>query len=395
VRLRQFAVLFICNAVPLFIGMGLFPVLPLYAAQLGASRTDIGVYYAVVYVASAVSVLLTGWLAGRVPRRRLFLAGATLGIPALALMGHVTALWQLVALTAIVWFCGGVTLTLLSVFTGILADGARRGRVFSLMFLVYPLDALIGGGAVGELIARFGYTPMFYALAAIWTIQPVVGMLGLRDSRITRPAAAAANGGAVSLGRPFALLLLTSLLGAVAINVGRLGTALSMQTLSFSPEAVASTAIVSGLATIPLTAVIGTLSDRFGRRAMLALSYLLAAAGTGLLIGAAALWQFQLAATLLLAAWCVSRAVASALGTDLLAPEALSRGLSRLGSTDSIASIAGFAAAGVVMDALGGASLYVAATAFALAAAVSLVPPRRGAPSAASQAALAPAKSAP
>jgi hypothetical protein len=47
-KLRTFIMLFICHAVPLFIGMGLFPLLPLYAARFGATRTDIGIFYAVV-----------------------------------------------------------------------------------------------------------------------------------------------------------------------------------------------------------------------------------------------------------------------------------------------------------------------------------------------------------
>ena len=43
------------------------------------------------------------------------LAGAgLLGIPALVLMGHVTAMWQLIALTGIVWFTGGIGLSLVS-----------------------------------------------------------------------------------------------------------------------------------------------------------------------------------------------------------------------------------------------------------------------------------------
>ena len=38
-RNRQLAYLLICNIIPLVVGMGLFPLLPLYAAQFGATRT--------------------------------------------------------------------------------------------------------------------------------------------------------------------------------------------------------------------------------------------------------------------------------------------------------------------------------------------------------------------
>jgi MFS family permease len=260
-------------------------------------------------------------------------------------------------------------LTLLSVFTGVLADPASRGRVFGLMFLVYPVDALAGGTVVGYLTTSYGYTVMFYTLAAIWIIQPIVGLLGLRDPRIMR-APAQPIGGAppIRLGHSFTLLLVASLLAFASSSIGRLGISLSMQALGFAPAAVASTAMISGLLTIPLALALGTLADRVGGARLLTLSYLLAAAGAGTLVVATAVWHFQLAATLLLVAWCLSRSAASALAANLLPAEALAVGLPRLGAMDSIASIVGFALAGFVMDTLGGPALFAGAAALALGA---------------------------
>ncbi|MBC8074928.1 MAG: hypothetical protein H7Y32_02535, partial [Chloroflexales bacterium] len=68
-KIRTFAVLFICTIVPLFIGAGLFPLLPLYVARFGATRTDIGIFYAVIYIANTAGVIATSWLAERFSRR--------------------------------------------------------------------------------------------------------------------------------------------------------------------------------------------------------------------------------------------------------------------------------------------------------------------------------------
>ncbi|HWQ15195.1 MAG TPA: MFS transporter [Roseiflexaceae bacterium] len=386
-KIRQFTVLFTCNLIPLFIGMGLFPVLPIYAAQFGATRTDVGIFYAAVYVASALSMLWTGWLVARLPRRALFVAAGGVGVPALALLGQASTLWQVVALTGMVWFCGGVTLAITSVYAGESAAGIRRGRLFSLLFLAYPLAALTGGAAVGQLTARYGYTAMFAALAAFWLIQPVVGLLGLQPRAPQRQEQQSAFAGAIPPGGTFAALLISALLASAAVNIARLGSALSMRALGFPPEAAASTVTVSGLATIPLALLIGSLSDRIGRRRALALSYALTAAGAGTLLAATQLWQFQLAATLVLAAWCANRAVASAFTADVLPSQALGRAIPRLNATDSLASIAGFAATGYVMDALGPSYLYAAGVALALAAATALsrigrhtLPPLSGQP---------------
>lgn len=377
-RYKQLAIVFICTLVPLFIGMGLFPLLPLYAGQFGATRALVGIYYAVVYMASAAGVFLTGWLAARVSPRNLFIAGSLLGIPALALLGRATALWQIVLLTAAVWFCGAITLTLLNVYTGLIADDDSRGRAFSLTFLAFPLAAVLGGAAVGQLVAWRGYGIMFTVLAAVWVIQPLTGIFGLRDPQFARSAGqSVATGDPPPLGRAFTRLLLASVLALLAVNVGRLGTSLSMQAAAFGLGALASTATVSGLATIPVVLLIGTLSDRLGRRRSLLLSYLLAACGAGALVVATQLWHFWLAATLLFVAWCASRSVASALAADLLPQAALARGLPRLNAMDSLASILGFASTGYAMDMLGAPVLYLIALVLIGCAAQVLGLPRR------------------
>ena len=50
---QQLRLLFLSSVIVLFVGMGLFPVLPLYAAQLGASRTTIGLLFSLMYAANS------------------------------------------------------------------------------------------------------------------------------------------------------------------------------------------------------------------------------------------------------------------------------------------------------------------------------------------------------
>jgi MFS family permease len=371
---RRLLYLFTCNLVMLFVGMGLFPLLPLYAAQFGATPTMVGIYYAVMYLASVVGTMATGWLARRFPAKGLFVVAGTLGVAALVLLGQATALWQVVLLTAIVWFCGAIGIPLVSVFTAMLAGGNNRGKSFTLMYLAYPLGAVFGGTTVGQLVAWQGYPLMFAVLGAVWAIFPVVGFLAVKDERISRPTLAAADPSAASpgLGFTFFLLLSAFLLSATAVSTGRLGTSLSMQALNFSPRAVASTATVSGLVTIPVALLIGALSDRLGRKRFLMLGYFLAAGGALTLSMATQLWHFWLAATLMMVAFCTNFAVASAFATDMLAPAALSRGLPWLNAMDSVASILSFAGTGYVMDTLGATPLYLTAALLAVIAVLQL-----------------------
>lgn len=355
--------LFTSSFIVLFVGMGLFPVLPLYATEFGASKTIVGIYFAVMYISNAAGSMMPAWLADRLTRKGLFIASSVMGIPALFLLSRADALWQVVLLTSVLWFSGGLVLALVSVFTGLYSEGRSRGKSFSLMSLPMPLGALIGGAVVGSLISRQGYAFMFTVLGVVWTVLPLIGLLVLEDRQSPKSVSSEAQilPTPLRFSPSFYLLLGLTLVSTVAISAGRLGTSLSMQSLNFSPSAIASSATVSGLVTIPLTLLIGVLSDRMGRERFLIINYLLAAIGALTLVLAAQLWQFWLAATLLLVAISSSSAMASALVTDILQPSALTRGLSWLKGMSSIAGIISFAGTGFLLDNSGPQTLYLVA----------------------------------
>lgn len=376
---RQLLYLFLSSFIILFIGMGLFPLLPLYATDFGATPTTIGYYFALMYVANTAGTMLTGQVSRRLTRRGAFIAAGVLGLPALFLMGHVTAFWQLIVLTAVAWFSGGMNIALANVFTGLHADGKRRGASFSLMFLAMPLGSLFGGAIMGRLVDWYGFSAMFNFSTVVWVVVPLIGIAGIVD----RPAAAASSAAPVEerleasmppLGRRFALLMAITFFSSLAIQAARLGAPLSMQALDFSASDISTATAVGGLVTIPVAMLLGTLSDRLGRERFLVISYLLAALGAAGLIGATQVWQFWVAVTLMTVSLSTSGALASALATDALPAVALTRGLPRIKAMNSIAGIISFASAGYVLETLGPASLFVVATLFAGVAALGVRP---------------------
>jgi MFS family permease len=365
--------LFASNLAILFVGMGLFPVLPLYAADLGAGPGLVGLYLALTYLSITLGTLAFGWLALRFPHRVILAAVGLLGIPALVLMGWVTALWQLVILTGIVWFTGGVGLSMVSVLTGLITNRQGRGQMFSLMALSMPLGALAGGMVVSQLIAWQGYRGMLATLGGSWIVIPLAAWRLDNCSLADRTKSASRQGsGQGRIGATFYFFVLAFLLATIAINVGRLGTSLSMKGLAFSPSQVASTATISGLLALPVVLVIGPISDRIQRRHILALNYLLVAGGVVALVVATQLWHFWLAATLLLIARCVNGAIGAAFATDMLAPGELVRGLSWLNTTNWAGGVVTFAGSGFLLNQFGSTPVYLAAGMFALLAATRL-----------------------
>jgi MFS family permease len=368
---HQLRYLFLSTLLVLFVGLGLFPVLPVYAAQLGASRTTIGLFFALMYAANAAGPVAVGWLAGRIGRRALFIVIAVVSLPAVAVSGQVTALWQLMLLTSFLWFAGGVLNTLVHIWTGMYAARRRRGASFGLMSLANPLGAVLGGLVVGLLLKGHGFGVLFPVLAIVWAVLPFLGLL-LHDPGGAAPARRIATQ-PVRYGRSFHWLLGLSLLSAVGIGVTQLGRSLSMQALDFPASLVASTATVGGLVAIPATLLFGNLADRLGSAKLLATGIALAGLSAVILVNADELWQFSIAAALSIVAQSTTRGLSAALASDLLAPDALTSGLPWVNTVGGAAGIVSFAATGLVMETLGATTAYLAAAGLAGVAVVLLL----------------------
>jgi len=211
------------------------------------------------------------------------------------------------------------------------------------------------------------------SLSIIWAGWPVIGLLILRDEpgpSVPTRADRVVHKVSGQLGSAFYLLVLAAFLSTAVVYTGRLGVSLSMQMLSFSPRAVTATSAVGALVTIPIVLILGTLSDRLGRKGLLLLSYLLAAGGVVILSIATQFWQFGLTMVLLMAVTSANGSVATALATDLLEPASLSKGLSWLNATTWLGGVLGFAGAGYTLDRLGVTTFYLVTAVLAITAAV-------------------------
>lgn len=366
--------LFMTNLVILFVGYGLLPFLPLYAMEYGASTGAIGLYLGLTYVAISTGSMLPSWLPERVSRKKLFLASALLGTPALFLLGIATEFWQVMLLTAAIWFSGGVGLALSSVYTGLLSRQQQRGRSFSLVALSTPIASLLGGFLVGQLVTWQGYRFMFTLLSVWWFILPLVVLFKVSEIRVEKSGRREVTASSVPSSAPsFLLLLLAALLAAGTVSLGRMGASLAMEARAFSPAAVGNTTAIAGAAMIPVVLLMGALSDRIGRQRFLLVGYLLTAAGAAALTVSGQLWHFWVAMSLLMTGRTVNDSMAAAVATDLLPRAAVQRGLPRLKAMNWVAGIASFAGGGYAIQALGLSTMFLVGAVVALVAAGALL----------------------
>jgi MFS family permease len=376
---KQLFALSVCSLVPLTVGNGLLPLLPVYAVQVGATPAVAGYYLSFSFLTLATGTVVAGWLSNKLQRRKaLLVVASVVSIPGIWLMGLATNIWQLAALTAAVWFLAGMGITLLSILTGLFAEEGERGKAFGILSLTGALGALIGGTTTGPIADRWGYPTMFAAVSLFLALWPLTGLL-LEDKVVerVRRGETSTAGERPRLGGGFFLLLLASLGAAVVNYVCALGTSLAMNELGFVSAAISSTMAVGGAVTLPLPPLIGWLSDRVGRKRLLALCYLAGTVGLLLLAVSVSLYHFWVANSLLSVLAYVGRGVGSALVTDLASQESLGRGISLFSATTWIGGIIGFAGTGYAVQHLGMAPTFIVGAFLPLIAIILLIPIRQ------------------
>jgi len=373
---RQLALLFTSNLVMMTVGGGISSLAPVYAIeQLGAEPGAAGLFMSFAFFGLAAGTLAGGWLSDRFQHRKVFFTAITVvDCVALWLIGRLPTFTHLAVVMALDWFLGGIALTMLSILAGLFAEPSERGRVFGILSLTGSLGALLSMGA-GVIVDWQGYRAMFTVAALVSICNPLVGLL-LKDKAVARSERkkASPTGRWAGLSGSFFLLLAGRLVVTAAQFVGVLSRTLVMDEMGFTATGIMSAAAVGGAVALGLSLLAGWLSDRVGRKWLLAVCYFGGAAGLIVLVAATSLVHFWAVAILLSLVGSVAGGIGSALVTDLVPQESLGRGLSLFSAMGWIGGIVGYASTGYAIENVGLVPTMVAGTLVTLAAVAPLVP---------------------
>lgn len=246
-------------------------LVPLRVQELGGSRLDVGLLYAVFTVAAAGLALPTGLLADRVGRRELLVGAALAGGIAQVGLGLSGSVAPLFAWQAVSGVASGASQSALYAAIGDVVPAARLGRAIGWLTLAFQFGFLIGPALAGfslnflslqEVLVISGAPFVLTALVAIFRVPG--GRRGGGSWRLAgpiwdlvrRPGFAAATvgvfGSTVIWGTQQAYLptFATEHLGLPAASIGYI---------------IAIQAVANGLARLPA----GRLIDHSGRQGVI------------------------------------------------------------------------------------------------------------------------------
>jgi MFS family permease len=331
-----------------------------------------------------VGALIAGRPGGMLQRRAFLVPFSLLAIPLIMLMGRVTAVWQLLVLTGILWLGGGCQVTSINIIASRHTAESERGRVFGMIGVAFSASSVVGGMAIGALVDRSGYATMFVVVAGLNLLVPLAFMLLPRVpvERLTAASGSASSARAVPLiGSAAILFLIAQILASTANGAGNLGRSLLMDARGFSASAITSTLVIGSLVTLPVPFVLGWLSDRIGRRSVLITCYACGAASLVLLVVSSALWHFWIVG-LLIAVLGISVSIGPAFIADLVPPARVGIAMSLFQAAFYLGSIAGMSALVPATGAIGTPWTLAIAAAVTAASVVLLLFVRRPQPAA-------------
>jgi MFS transporter, DHA1 family, multidrug resistance protein len=281
-------------------------MLPVYGKQIGASVVEIGLFFSVFSLVTVLLRPLIGWGLDRFGRRVFFIAGV--GGYAVTMIGFasIDQVWGILAARIL----QGIAASLLWLAaTAIVADVASehgRGQAFGGVTQATSQGSIVGT-FLGFFLLNSHISGLLSPLSSWMVLFLIYGaisfaalFLALRRLPETRLARIEVNQTPIQWSQTWVLLLLMTLVTAASVAmISPILIIFLQEKLGVGVETLAWAFLPAGLVWALLPAYLGKQADRFGRKPMLLLGLVAAAAssffipGLGSILALAAVWAFQ------------------------------------------------------------------------------------------------------
>ena len=265
------------------------PLLSLYLENLGATVTQIGLFYTLSQVVPLILQILGGWVSDSLGRLRAIAIGSIFGtVGALILYGSTSWGWVLLA-SAVGAGAGALVGPSFDAFIAEKSDPDNRARVFGVSQMLYGVVGVIGPPAGGWIVENYGYKTVLGASAVLYIIAMVIRIAmarsGKHDTVAYERTSLTFTGLKKNLGAMFGLLFAGGVITWILITDGvrDISYAMSLNFLGLFMEQVGGLSIqtigllngVFGLFMMAFMVPGGWLADKKGERIGIATGFFL------------------------------------------------------------------------------------------------------------------------
>ena len=363
------------------------PVLPLFAAHLGADPSQVGMVAAVSAFTGIIASIPAGMLSDHWGRKRMLLISALVFASAPPLYLLVTNLWQLALVR---FYHGFATALFIPIALALVADlfhgerGERMGWFSTATLLGRFLAPLAGGALLGWLVATptVGFKAV-YGLCSLGGAAALLLALRLPDTRDAtdhQRTVADTFGAFRSVLANRAIMLTATMEAAILFAYGTFETFLPLHAKAQGISAYGIGVFLSAqMIVLALSKpMFGRFSDRHGRVGQIIGGALLGAAAMALLSRFSTFWPLLLISVLFGISLSILTSATAARIADLSRLETHGSAMGMLGSVMDIGHTTGPLAAGLIATSYGFGMSFVGASGILVAAAALFALPQTG-----------------
>jgi len=159
------------------------PLQSLYLESLGATVTQIGLFYTLAQIVPLILQILGGWVSDSLGRLRYIAIGSVFGtIGQLILVGSTTWGWVLLASAV----SAGASALVGPSFDAFIAERSsehNRARVFGISQMLYVVVGVIGPPVGGWIVERWGFKMMLIVAAGLYIAATIIRIAMARGGK--------------------------------------------------------------------------------------------------------------------------------------------------------------------------------------------------------------------
>ena len=157
-------------------------LIPIYIRELGASITQLGLFFTISMIFPILVKLLGGWLSDVVGRLQVILIGSVTGVLTFTVYA-LAPTWEAALLApALMAITSSLTIPAYAAYIADITPEPSRGRMFGVSQTVFRASGVIAPVIGGLLAASIGFTFMFWVAAIAFAIAAIIFFFLLRTA---------------------------------------------------------------------------------------------------------------------------------------------------------------------------------------------------------------------